>query len=354
MIDKHGTVYVDNTTLSAVASCDSKATLRHVLGYTIAGEEAHVLESGTIAHEVLAMHLQGKSADECLLHYQARYQPYSHEHRLDDYDDNPHYRLSYTNTNKILTEYLETHPLPSYSFSVNPKLVEVGFALPLSDECVCEHLESAHKSGYGCTYDRWDYGCSCAEFKPAFVFWGRLDAIVQGKHDSSLYVLDHKTTGRLTPYWTEKFRNDSQMTGYVWAAQQTLGQPVVGVFINAIEFSKLPDHPTRKCTKHGVVYAECGIHHTNAQMLIYTRSPDQLVEWQATALELAERYRALHHAAPNIESLHKIRTQGTFTGACGFCPFQTFCAAGRPLHYVPTMLVQRPWRPFLLEEEKST
>jgi PD-(D/E)XK nuclease superfamily protein len=276
------------------------------------------------------------------------YRGYSEDHHLDN-PENPWFRLSYTNLSKIIAEYLETHPLNAFSFSVNPKLVEVGFEVPLIDECVCGHAEERHLDG-GCA---WRHHCKCAEYRPAFVFWGRLDAIVQSNHDRSLYVLDHKTTGRLSPYTAEKYRMDSQMSGYVWAAQRTIGQPIVGVYINAIEFAKLPSDPVRKCRDHGVVYAECGRYHMKSELLIYTRSPDQLEDWRRTALSLARRYRDLASQVPHIEALPDVMQQGTFNGACGFCDFAKFCQAGRPTHYVQTMLTYSPWQPYEKGETSS-
>jgi len=338
MLAPNGTVYVDNTTLRSVAECDSEAALRHVLGYTVA-DDKFAMECGIAVHEVMADYFQGNPASYCLQKFELLYRGYSEDNGLDS-SMHLSYRLSWTNTDKILTEWFETHSLASFNFSVNPKLVEVGFEIPLSDDCVCG-WPAQHVGRLG----------NCHEYRPAFVMWGRLDAIVQSQHDGAIYVLDHKTTGRLTPYWTEKFRNDSQMSGYVWAAQKTLGMPVVGVYINAIEFSKLPNDPVRKCREHGVVYAECGIHHMKSELLIYTRSPDQLDEWRRTALTLAKRYRTLLQQVPDLNAvLTQTRMQGTFTGACGFCSFSKFCQAGRPVHYADAMLVHAPWRPYEKKE----
>ena len=344
----NGTVYVDNTTLRSVAECEAQATMRHVLGYTTVGEEAFALECGIATHEVMADYLKGRPASYCLRKFELLYRGYSEEHGLDS-PEHPVHRLSWTNTDKILREWFEQHPLANFHFAVNPKLVEVGFELPLSDECVCGHSEAKHKEQGGCSYRG---RCKCVAYRPAFVMWGRLDAVVQSEHDKALYVLDHKTTGRLTPYWTEKFRNDSQMSGYVWAASRTLGMPVTGVYINAIEYSKLPNSP-RKCPTHGVQYIECGPFHMKSELLIYTRSPEQLEEWRQTAVKLARKYRELLETVPDLSTaLTSTRLEGTFTGACGFCPFSKFCQANRPMHYAGSMLVHSPWRPYEKEEVK--
>lgn len=348
MIAKNGTVYVDNTTLRAVQECESEAALRHVLGYRSAGdEEAYALECGIAVHEVMADYLKGMPAERCLAKYELLYHGYSEDNGL-DVPTHPVYRLSYTNTDKILKEWFEQHPVENFSFGVKPELVEVGFSIPLSDECVCGHAQNMHHVSICAGRD-----CNCYAYRPAFVMWGRLDAIVQSRHDGALYVLDHKTTGRLTPYFTDKFRNDSQMTGYTWAASKTLGMPVAGVYINAIEFSKLPDS-SRKCSSHGVPYSECGPLHLKSELLIYTRTPDQQEAWRRTAIKLARKYRDLHHRVKNLnDALTGTDMEGTFTGACGFCTFKQFCNANRPPHYAQSMLVHQPWRPFDLPDEEA-
>ena len=349
VIDKHGTVYVDNTTLRALASCDTRAVLRHVFDLVpVDSEERYPLECGIAVHEMMADYLQGKSIEYCLRKYELLYRGQSEDASLDD-PEHPLYRLSFTNTAKILNAWFEEHPLFGFSFSVNPKLTEVGFSVPLSDECVCGHAEPDHND-LGCRYRG---RCSCSEYHPAFVIWGRADAVVQNNADKSLYVLDHKTTKQVSPFWVEKFRGDSQMSGYVWAIQKTLGQTITGVYINAIEFSKLPSDPVRKCKKHGVVFAECGPLHMKSQVLIFTRTPEQLESWRQTAIALARRYRnlyAMKNEERGLKELSEVLQQGTFTGDCSFCDFKHFCSAGRPVHYASAMLTEKPWRPFPLEE----
>ena len=339
MLAANGTVYVDNTTLRAAARCDTELVLRHGLDYTTS-DEAPQLECGIATHEILADHLKGRDANYCLAKYELLYRGYSEDIGLENPEHKFH-RLSWTNTDKILKEWLERHPLSSFSFLVNPKLVEVGFQIPLDNECVCGHQQGEHHLEI-CVH------CPCTSYRPAFVFCGRLDAIVQAQHDNGLYVLDHKTTGRIADYWTEKFRKDSQMTGYVWAAQKTLGQPIIGVFINGIEFSKLPSDPVRKCRNHGVPYLECGPMHMKSELLIYTRTPDQLEQWRQDAIKLARRVRDL--CSKPDPSLTSVAMQGTFHDACGFCNFSRFCDAGRPTHYVAAMLTKQPWRPFDIAE----
>jgi hypothetical protein len=346
MILPNGQVYVDNSLLKTVA-CETRVAMRHGYGYT-SREEAIAAFCGQVVHEVLADHLRGKDIEWCRNRLRFMYKGYSDEYIPDD-KRHRFYRLRYENVDAIVHEWLTQWPKNSLPFAVNPNLIEVGFQIPLSTECVCGHDERNHAAG-GC---QWRAQCGCQEFLYAFIFYGRYDGIVTAEHDHSLYVLDHKTTGRLTPYKVEEYRNDSQMSGYVWAARETTGQDIVGVYINAIELSTLPSDPVRKCREHGVVYAECGPLHMKAQFLAYTRDAEQLDQWHRTAMELARRYKAIVAKAPELENVGTLLTEGAFYGSCLFCDFKDFCAAGRPLNYVDNLLVYSPWRPFDTESQPA-
>ena len=299
-------LYIDNSTMRAIAECSNEAFLRYHLGYTTPEERA-TLRSGEAAHEALAVWFRGGSKDDALARYAELYEEWAEENVA------PVDRLSYANTSRILSYWFETHPLTGLPFRVDPKLVEIGFAYPLVDD---------------------------------IIFCGRLDAVATSYEDRSVYVVEHKTTGSITPHWLKNFRMDSQVSGYIWAAQNHTAQLVVGAYLNAIEFSKLPSDPSRKCKTHATPYEECGHLHADFQLLIVQRSQEELEEWRKTAIHLAKRYQDLVRRFPSLAELHKVRTQGKFHGACRFCAFADFCSVGRPMDLVTSMLVHDPWSPF--------
>lgn len=341
MIAPNGTVFADNTTLRAAARCDTELALRHVLGMTIEDERIE-LDIGIAVHEVLADYFRGTySAGHCLQKFTMLWRPISDDLGLSS-REHPKHNLSWENTHLILDEWFIRHPMNGFPFGVKPGLVEVAFQQPLSDECVCGHDEAHHDPVRGC---QWRGKDSCTGYRPAFVFWGRLDAIVQAQHDGGIYVLDHKTTSKLSTWKTEKYRVDSQMSGYTWAAQKQLGRTVTGVFINFIEFAKLPSDPVRKCKTHGLPYAECGRMHMNSDLLIYGRTPAKLEKWRQTAISLARKYRDLASQVQSISDLNSVSDAGTFHDACGFCTFKKYCAADQPQHYADSILIHAPWHP---------
>lgn len=299
---------VDNSTLKSIA-CSTRALMRYHHGFT-SREEKATLEAGTAAHAALAAYLDplgmGQGVAEFALDiFDNAYREWA-EANVASGD-----RLSWANTRLILAQWFAKYPLDALPFTV--KHVEIGFQFPLTpagDIAVC----------------------------------GRMDGIVQMHADGALMVLEHKTTGNLSPWWLQKFYLDSQLSGYISGARAHLGGAnVVGAVLNAIEFKKLPDS-TRKCRDHGTSYAECGIQHAKFEMTSVTRTPAMLEEWRKSALHLAKRWRDLKAKYPKLEQIPQVRTQGTFIeGFCGFCEMKDWCAAGRPMELVDSMFIKDPW-----------
>ena len=305
-----GPIYIDGSTLDAVASCSTEAVLRYVLDYTSREERAE-LNAGNAVHGALAAWFADEKRDDVLGIFNTAYYAWATENvPADD-------RLSYGNVYKIMSTWLDNHPVQSFPFQVRKENIEVGFSFPLDD-----HNE--------------------------FVWVGRMDLLGDDLRGNQLFVVDHKTTGRISHYWAKKFRLAASLTGYIWAAQQHVGDTqVTGAYINAIELAKLPSDATRKCKEHAVPYTECGMLHAKAQLIgPFTRTPQQIDEFKKTAIYLGRKYKSLLQRFSDVRRLHRVRMQGTFTNACSFCSFYEFCVNGRPIERVDSYLQKEPWEPF--------
>ncbi len=298
---------VDNSILTAVATCHTQAAIRYALGLTMPEDRAW-LRAGHTAHEILAEHLRGKPIEEVMAIPEIISYLEWTQSSLPEND-----RLTGENVNKIMRRWLETHPLSGLPFAVPEGLVEVGFGVPLSDD---------------------------------ILFVGRMDALAQDA-SGAWYVVEHKTTGRLDETWRRRYRTSAQITGYVWAAQQHLSAPVAGCFVNGIEFGRLPTD-TRKCRTHGVPYAECGPLHARFEMLIEHRAPHQLEAWKRDAITLARRFKDLKSRVVDLADIkgQDISMYGQLNGGCNLCQFADYCAVGRPETTGRAMLVHEPWSPY--------
>ena len=323
-------LFIDNSTMKAMARCSTEALVRYGLDYA-AREERAPLRAGSAAHRAMETYYKGEPnfdfdgtpylfnnpIQAALAIFELEYAEWAEE------NVSPDDRLSYANTSKILAYWFDRHPIKSLPFKIMPELVEVGFCLPLADEVY---------------------------------FVGRMDSIVEDLSASmpAWYVEDHKFTGRINPTFVKALRLDSQLSGYIYAAQQHTNKSVVGAYINAVEFSKLPSDPTRKCSKHGVLYSECGEIHTNYELIgPITRSESQIEAWKDTAIKLAREYRKLVRSYPTLEHVELVPQEGMFHQACAFCGFYDFCSVGRPLNLVDSLLVLEPWRPYSYSQAKA-
>lgn len=269
--------------------------------------------AGSAGHESLAHYFRTGKVKEALEVLEAEYREWSEE------EVSPEDRLSWQNVLKVQTAWFDEHPINKLPFEIDPDLIEIGFACPLTED-------------------------------GKIVFIGKMDGLVRSVEDRKWYLLENKFTGRVSPAWMRQFKVDSQLSGYTWAGMQHLGEPIVGAFLNAIEHSKLPSDPVRRCARHGVTYSECGELHLNSQIVITQRTKTKIVEWKKTALHLAKRYMVMCEKWGTLERLEKVRQQGRFTGACMFCDFYDFCALDRRPELVESMLVHDPWSPFPIDE----
>lgn len=303
-------ISIDNSILTCMAVCDTRTLLRHVLGYSNQ-EELAILKSGTAGHEALAVYFKsGGNVAASMDMFDSIYRDWALANVPNDD------RLSWANCHAILKIWFERHKLRDLPFIVDPNHVEIGFSFPLD------------ASGN-------------------YVFVGRIDAIVEDKLTGRLRILDHKFTGRINPRFVERFRTDTQFSGYIWAGQQQLSTTIDGGYVNAIELSRLPSTPDRVCKTHAVPYDECGFMHANYQLLTVQRTPIRLENWRRNALALAKEYEVLLTKFADPAYLQVVRTQGEFLyGECYNCLAKDFCYAGRPVEHLDSLFVRNPWVPF--------
>src|SRR5258708_40222283 len=98
-------IIVDNSTLTAMATCPTQAALRYVLGLTM-DEDRGPLVAGRMAHAILAEDLAGATVDEALRHAEVVAYP---EWGTASVEDNG--PLSSNNDHRIMRPWMETHPL---------------------------------------------------------------------------------------------------------------------------------------------------------------------------------------------------------------------------------------------------
>lgn len=323
-----GRILVDNTLLAAEAKCQTAATVRHIYERGTA-DESVTLVSGQAIHKAQEVYFKGGSAAQALWAFEAFYRPWwERASQLEDVirllggdakvaSD----RRSYENVRMVLTQWFATHDKASIPFTADPTSVEASFEVPLiADEGI------------------W--------------YTGTPDIGEVTTFDGATWAVDHKSTGRITNEWKRNFRTSGQVSGYLWGLQQVRQKAYTGMFINAIELTKVPTS-TRRCSDHGVPYAECGVLHCQSDLLPIGRTPDELERWLQTARMLARRYVGRldtirqHPELSVTQVVGGVAQEGKVTGACGYCEHYDWCGSGQAEWLFEARYVRKVWDPSL-------
>lgn len=318
-----GKLFVDNTLLSAEARCQTAASIRHIFEYAT-DDESVTLVSGQAIHLALEVFFKGGAVRDAMWSYDQFYEPkWERFARTQEVIEAlggdmkmASDRRSYQNVRTVLRQWFETHPREALPFVASPASVEASFEVPLVPD---ENI--------------W--------------YTGTPDVGEVTIADGSRYAVDHKSTGRITSEWRRGFRTSGQVSGYLWGLQQATGKVYTGMFINAIEVTKVPTS-TRKCTEHGVAYAECGVLHCTSDLFPVQRTEAELERWKQNAVWLAKRYaKRLEWDGKHepVEALATTPQEGKLTGACGYCPHYDFCASGQSPLLLEARYVKKPWDP---------
>jgi hypothetical protein len=298
------------------AQCSTLVGLRYALKLGVKREAAPA-SAGTGGHASLEAYFRSNSKALAMHAFREDYKAWA--------DENINFgeeRLTYHNTSRVLSRWYDEHPPNAIPFAViSEDFVEVPFTVPLT------------ASG-------------------DIVLIGRMDLVPEDKRVGSWHVVDHKFTRSISYWWQRKFRSDSQMSGYYYAAATQLDKTVATVIINAIEFPEPSKEPEAKCKYHKEYRdkEDCYPLHAGFAMIELDRSQYQLNSWRRTAILQAKKFGAILRMVQEPEHIHALPQEGIFTGHCSFCPFEDFCVKGRPTEVLDSYLVdQSQWAPDQIE-----
>ncbi|MCG7853678.1 MAG: PD-(D/E)XK nuclease family protein [Methanosarcinaceae archaeon] len=301
---------VDNTRLMSIAACTTQAVIRHGLGYSGKGSKI-AADVGNAFHAGLMHWFLGEDIGASLCAFEDEYKKLEKE-----WKEAAEPRLGLVNARAVFEIWLERHAVDSFPWIVMEAERTVGVPLEGGPDGI--------------------------------EFFMKRDLLVKTKDTGFYYPVDHKSTGRITDWWSKKFRLGSQMTGYMWGTQRQVGfdKPVQGAFINAIELAKLPEPSDKKCATHKVKYSECWKAHAKGELLVVGRTPAKLEIWEKDARMLARRLQAFVDGFKDFELVTLLPQEGMFNDGCTFCEFGEFCKFDRNPAMVETLLQYNPWAPW--------
>jgi hypothetical protein len=311
---------VDNSILSATAKCHTYAFTRYALGYDVKGE-ALALSAGQAIHLGMERWMKGEPVKKCV---KAMAEWYEH----------------------AVTVYLHTteqDQLGPDDKRFEPERVIAIFhahLLKLEEQFPFKIIEGAVEGPIWAEFP--------IDLPVPVIYVARLDAIVRKRELTGRWSFDHKSTKRITDWWSDKQKVSSQWSGQVWIEQQQRHRALEGVIIHAIELPE-PHTSDRTCKEHGVPFTECSIRHATYDYIYVTRSQAELDGWLTTATQQVREFHELTRvaAAAGIEAVGEVQMQGRFNEGCVFCSMKEWCRLGRPTgeRQLRAMFVENPWNP---------
>lgn len=285
-------LYVDNSILSALATCETKAMMQY--GYNL---QAHddvraPAVAGTAIHKALEVYYRGGTIESVMDALHTAYYDFAKEHEEEGS------RLCYNNVAEVVRSWIFSNPIDALPYKVSPDNVELPFILHLTENI-------------------W--------------FTGRIDTIASRRDGQGVYLIDTKSTGRNDNKFNMQFYQSTQLSGYVWALEQILRRTVTGIYINVVDCRSVPNS-ARKCSVHKAPYADCGYMHMKHGLAgPFYRHQQQIETWRKNAIRLAKQWRALlDRNAPDVNLIYRVAQSGLFKyQACVLCGFHTFCRQGR-------------------------
>ncbi len=231
--------------------------------------------------------------------------------------------------------------IPAIVQSMDDQARKAVFLTPEEEQSlmVQSSIVSGMLRGYADNYakdlKRWKIHSTEMEFKvpitDAIAYVGQIDLIV--KHDGELWIVEHKTAGRLDKNYIDRLALDTQITGYAIGAKFKIGKPIAGVIYNV---AKKPQIRQKK-DETPVQFADriVGDYSARPEFYFYReqlyRDAAATAEYKAEIAELAadivEKVDVVRQDGPHAALPHFYRNTDHCT-ARGPCPYLGICTRG--------------------------
>lgn len=266
---------IDNFALTTFQSCPAKYLLRIREGWTSRRKTA-ALGFGGAVHVGLAEWYRSRDPHKVFGAIEATWPD---NHPVDDYRDKQ-------KCLQVLSDYIKTYPKETFTVVGVPDhpMIECTFTLDTGMFLDCEQCGSPEVNGHRCA--------NCSKDVEPIEYGGIFDGLVEW--GNTVYVLEHKSTSQLGPYYFNQFKPNNQITGYVWAAEQLSGRRCGGAIINAM----------------GVYKASA----TRFERQVTNRSSAEIAAW----------LRNVKHSCQMIREAERTGRWPMFTPSCtqyGLCEF---------------------------------
>ena len=254
-------LHIDNSSLERFTTCARAA--EYYLVYS--KETAHLraaLGFGKAIHSALELRglVEGDSSPEVLAAIEQRQIEVIINHFENHFVPDTEFRTC-ERAIQVIQKYNKQYGHELFTFerdaNGNP-YVEVPFTIPLGDLAVASEIPYPKRQLVVDATEDTNFTISVLHI----VWTGRIDALI--RQDGQLWVMDHKTSSIMGQGFFDDFHLNNATLGYCWAAQKIVGEPVVGLLMNAIG--------VRAPSKTG------NMNQFERQRYLYT--PDRISEWE--------------------------------------------------------------------------
>ncbi len=300
-------IRVDNSTLSTLQTCSTKAVIRYGLHRAVPGAMV-AAKVGQAVHSALDSFFTDYDQDKAMNVLYEEYQKLALPGDIEK-------RLYCDNIQVVMMDWFASHGRERWPFEFDQMEmpVEVEFS------------------------------------KGGITYTGRIDALIRAKDSDTWYILDHKTTGNPSTWWAKQFELSSQLTGYIWAVQRMYPERyIAGAFINAVHLGEVPNS-NRKCSTHGMKHEECGLLHLRHHLYgPYLRSRGEITNWLADVVLLGNKWRSLLDLVEGnpAVALQAVPQEGRWLyQGCSTCEFSEICKTGRKWDMIERDTIIEVWDP---------
>jgi len=284
---------VDYTTLSTFTTCPMKYKL-FILDGLAPKEKPTSLSFGGAIHSALSCWFATNDVEKSIQTFKENYQE----------RENDTLRTIPTGE-RLLREYFETYK-------------EEPFKIIYNERSFVAELGKFRREDYA--IEKWE----------PINYAGRFDGIILwGK---SVYVLEHKTTTRLTYGYFRQFELNLQMDGYVYLCKALVGR-CDGVIVDVLAVNR-SNEKERQARKTSNYYRN-----------IVNRTPQQLESFRK---DVIRQVKAMHHAA----AYNSFYQNKSWCNIYGTCPYRDICVNNFDERIIRTRYRRVKWNPLLGQEEE--
>lgn len=150
--------------------------------------------------------------------------------------------------------------------------------------------------------------------------------------DEALWVMEHKTTSRITYSYFNQFELDKQITGYIIAAETYTGKKCIGCLLNVLEPWKEVKRVSAKTKKP----------EEHLQRFPVTRSS---ILKKRFKLNLQRIIRDILWCEKNNEFIESEKKE-VCTYYNSSCPYKELCLYGEDEHMIREHYIIEEWKPY--------